>query len=88
MARLVSLEVAHRLEDPTPARLPATIARGAVRHGIEPEAPPTFVSLLAAVFWIVVAGLLIVCRGEGMAEWKALGEALCAAGLALWALCG
>src|SRR5690349_22298541 len=58
-------------------------ARGAVRHGIEPEAPPTFVSLLAAVFWIVVAGLLIVGRGEGMAEWKALGEALCAAGLAL-----
>ena len=62
--------------------------RGAVSHGIEPDPPPTFVSLLAAVFWLVVSGLLIVCRGDGTAEWKALGEALCAAGLALWAICG
>jgi hypothetical protein len=52
------------------------------------SAPPTFVSLLAAVFWLVVAGFLIVSRDEGTVGWKTLGEALCAAGLALWALCG
>ena len=48
--------------------------------------PAVFALLLAAAAETAAAGLLVASRGDGATGWAALGEAVVAAGLALWAM--